>query len=111
MMSLGQIREESRKAAVKAARTHKVPYIVEREDIEDWKANGVRSFPFPFIGDYTPKGWELVDTYFVDSSGMGADDEPALSLNRFLDKLEAGYGYAVTEAGQFQVYVGKFRQA
>lgn len=116
-MSGATIREFQRDAAKKAARQHLTPFIVEREDIADWKENGVRSFPFPFIGDYVPKGWDTVKDeedqdvkYFVDSSGFGEDNEPALSLRRFVEKLEPGFGYAVTEAGQFQVYVEKFHK-
>jgi hypothetical protein len=109
MMSVDTIRAMSRDAARKAAKDRKEPFIVEAEDIADWKVS-LRGFPFPFIGTYVPKGWKLVDTYFVDSSGMGSDNEPALSVRQFIDKLEPGYGYAVTEAGQFQVYVGKYQR-
>lgn len=116
MMSGETIRQFQRDAAKRAARDHKTPFIVWDEDISDWKANGIRgSFPFPFIGDYIPRGWKVaededgaVKSYFVDSSGFGQDDEPASSLTQFLDKLVAGHGYAVTEAGQFQVYVTEF---
>lgn len=115
MMSPETIRSLSRDAAAKAAREHKAPFIVWPEDLNEWKAklaNGqYPSFPFPFIGDYKPRGFRKVNEYFVDSSGFGAPGEPALTVSQFLDKLRSGYGYAITEIGQFQLYVGEYRKA
>ena len=105
MMSLAQIAEESRKQARKAARLHKQPYIFEEED----RAH-LPPFPFPNIGDYRPKGWELVRELFVDSSGFGSESEPALTVERFIRELKPGMGYAIIEAGEFQVYVGEFKK-
>lgn len=110
MMSLSAIHEESRKAGVKAAKANRMPFVVEQEDLDDWKANGVRSFPFPFIGDYQPPGWRKVDSLFCDASGFGAPDEPALTIPQLLEKLQVGKGYAITECGQFQVYLGVFER-
>lgn len=63
------------------------------------------------------KGYELIQELFVDSSGFGADDEPALTQNRFMNELSRiiaennGRVYAtITNAGQFQVYVGLFKK-
>lgn len=111
MMSLEYIRQVSREKGLEAARQGVRPFVVEQEDIDDWKQSFPSGgFPFPFIGDHVPAGWEEVDSHFVDSSGFGRPGEPALTAGQFLDALEAGYGYAITEAGQFQVYVGKFRR-
>ena len=106
MMSLSQIYELSDEAARKARRHGKKPYVIWPAEAERIKLD--RSFPFPFIGSYRPKGWKLVDTYFVDRTGLGSENEPALSRAAFRSKLKAGMGYAVIEAGQFQVYVGEF---
>jgi hypothetical protein len=46
----------------------------------------------------------------VDSSGFGEAGEPALTLRQFLGKIKTGCGYAITEAGQFQVYIGEFEK-
>ena len=50
---------------------------------------------------------------FVDSSGFGADNEPALSIRQFkmrlVDNLQYGYGYGIYEQGQFQVYVQAYK--
>jgi len=59
---------------------------------------------------FCPKAWELIDTLFVDSSGFGGPGEPALTIEEFHSKIKAGFGYAIVEAGQFQVYVGVFRR-
>ena len=66
--------------------------------------------PIPNLGTYIPEGWDKVNEYFVDSSGFGTEGEPALTIEQFKSKLIKGRGYAVIEAGQFQVYVGEFEQ-
>jgi hypothetical protein len=99
-------------AAREAAREHKQPYVI-------FDANEVERMtilPFPFIGSYRPKGWKVVDRWLCDSSGLGADYEPALSIRQLKAKLSAHtasateYGYAVVEAGQFQVHLGVFER-
>lgn len=65
------------------------------------------------------KGYELVEEYFVDSSGLGQEDEPALTksqleykLQRLLDKPEYKNGLTakITGQGMFQVYLGLFKR-
>lgn len=102
MFSLETIRSMNERAARKAK--GKRPFVLK--SMEQLKR--FPPFPFPNFGDYRPEGWVLVETWFVDSSGFGEDDEPALSVRQFLNKLVVGHGYAVIEAGQFQVYVGEF---
>jgi hypothetical protein len=64
-------------------------------------------------------GYELVEEYFVDSSGFGSPSEAALQYSRFeeiLQELLDGKAdnenlYAVLSGvGQFQVYVAIFRE-
>lgn len=55
-------------------------------------------------------GYELVNSYFVDNSGFGADDEPALTFDKFLDKVKAGFYYGIREVGQFQVYISEYKK-
>ena len=86
----------------------------------------------PFLGERCPRGWKRVDprkaglpvsflhddvvrgypAYFVDSSGFGTPDEPAMTFDRFEKMVDrtGRYGYAVVQAGQFQVYVGVFER-
>jgi hypothetical protein len=103
MMGLAEIIRLNNKACEKAKKAKLLPYVIKEGDREKFPP-----FPFPDFGDYRPKGWELVGEYFVDSSGFGMDDEPALSVNQFLKKLKIGYGYALIEQGEFQVFVGEF---
>lgn len=67
------------------------------------------------------KGYELIKEFFVDSSGFGLDNEPALTKNQFelelykaiRDNDENGtkkLTAKITGVGQFQVYVGLFKK-
>lgn len=105
MMDLRSIRRLSQEAAVKAASKGLTPYIWEEDD----KVEPDLVY-FPFLGTHVPRGWVMVNTYFVDSSGFGDEDDPALTHEQFLEKLQIGRGYAIIEAGEFQVYVGEFVQ-
>lgn len=109
MYSLAQIQSMSRKAARDSARKHIVPFVLEQNDIDRLKQVSC-NFPFPNIGDRTPRGWKLLETHFVDATGMGDDNEPALTPRQFANKLVAGHGYAIVEVGQFQVHVGEFEK-
>jgi len=114
MMSGATIAAMSRKAASSAAKAHKKPYQVWPDDLRDWKA-GIESgnppkLPFPFLGSHIPKGWERTSEFFVDASGFGADYEPALTIKQFVSQIKENYGYAITEAGQFQVYIAEYRK-
>jgi len=64
----------------------------------------------PLIGDYTPEGWQEVETLFVDISGFGSPGEPALTQEQFLSRVKAGFGYGLGECGQFQGYVRVFER-
>jgi len=110
MMSLEAIRHLADEAAQSAAAEDLEPYV-------PWDADEVDSFPpfpFPNLGSHRPDGWELVETLFVDSSGFGAENEPALTIPSFLreikGRIDEEVGYGVIEEGPFQVVVGVFRQ-
>ena len=107
MMSLSTIREISAKAARKAAREHKTPLLVELDDMDNLYEH-LRAMPF--IGDYVPKGFVKVGEFFVDATGFGSPGEPALTQQEFLRRVKVGHGYAITEQGQFQVYVGEYQR-
>jgi hypothetical protein len=103
----------SREACRKAAKTGMLPYVPLHED----EIDAFPPFPFPFLGDYRPTGWKLVEELFCDSSGFGASDEPALSVEQLKRKLTElqrtegkAYGYGIIEAGQFQLYLGVFER-
>jgi hypothetical protein len=100
MYSLETIKEMNRERMTEAKEAGKVPMVYDGVP-EDLKH-------IPNIGDYRPKGWKLVDTHFVDSSGMGSSGEMALTFDEFARKAKKGRGYAIIEEGQFQVYIGEF---
>jgi hypothetical protein len=114
MMSGHAIQVLAREAARKASLTNKTPFMVWPQDIEQWKEDlkeGKLSLPFPFIGDYEPKGYEQTAEFFVDSTGFGGPGEPALTQERFLNvKIKPDHAYAITEIGQFQVYITEYRK-
>lgn len=62
----------------------------------------------PNIEKIKIKGWKLVNTYFVDKSGLGQSDEPALTFNQFLEYVKINRAYAIIEEGLFQVWIGEY---
>ena len=102
MYSLEMIKKNNKEAARVAE--GKEPYVA-KSDNDRVVVNGC-----PDFGDYRPKGWKLIETYFVDYSGFGCDDEAALTVKQFLQKVKSGFGYAIIETGQFQLYVGEFQK-
>ena len=112
MLSQAAIRQYAIDAGDEARENGDEPFVYFNEDEVDL----LQRFPFPFLGDYVPDGWELVETFFVDTSGFGTDHEPALSERQFREVLKdtiathRHQGWAITEAGQFQAYVGQYRQ-
>lgn len=62
------------------------------------------------VGNGDIYGYDLVNSYFVDSSGFGSDGEPALTFDKFLNKVKDGFYYGIQEVGQFQVYIGEYKK-
>jgi len=111
MWSLETLDYLNRQAARKARRGKKEPQVVSLEEIENFPP-----FPFPNLGPYVPAVWERVDaTWFVDSTGWGRSDEPALTVEQLKCELRhyvaenPDHGFAIVECGQFQCYVGAYR--
>lgn len=111
MMSLQSIKQANRERAAEAAAENLTPYVY----FDTNEVDAHEGFPFPHLGDYEPYGWELVDEHFVDATGLGSANEPALTVNAFRELIkseirnaESTLGWAIVEAGQFQVYVGQF---
>lgn len=127
MMSLGTMLSMREDAARKARRNHTKPAYWLRSE-------GALNKPVPFIGDYRPEDFDLVDRttlvvpqdvpawkvhdsiatapYIeVDTSGWGDPAEPVLTRDEFLVLAEANpdIGWALVEVGQFQGVVGAFR--
>lgn len=100
MFSLETIKQMNEERAEEARERRLEPYL--------YNGNPEYLKRIPNIGNHRPKGWKLVETYFVDSSGFGTEGELALTFNQFANRAKIGYGYAIIEAGQFQVYIGEF---
>lgn len=128
MLGPETIRQMSDVAAYRAAEEGKKPLLI-------WKADDLHHLPF--LGDYCPAGWRPArwsemtftprnvwrdaasgrgipskdEVYFmVDSSGFGNTHEPALTFSEFVDYVgnQPGFGWAIREAGEFQVVVGAY---
>jgi hypothetical protein len=116
MLSLSAIRQLSRDAAVIACRQNKIPFIFEQEDIDDLKAHLAAGrtiqFLIPLLGDYLPQGWRYTDRQplFVDTTGFGREDEPAMTTRAFVEALEPGKGYAVIECGESQAFIREYER-
>jgi hypothetical protein len=126
MMSLQQIESESRRAARRSAAEGRGPLVIEPSDLSNLKqaVHGV-----PFLGNRTPRGFKVLDTYgmldlvegysypysykelFVDLSGFGAPHEPALTSDQFLYAVRTlverhgAIALSLSECGQFQGHV------
>lgn len=104
MYGLETIKAMNRTAMRKAKQDGKQPLV--------FNGNCEMLKKIPNLGDYraTKYGWKMDKVYFVDSSGMGRVGERALTFNQFCKKCVIGKGYAIIEAGQFQVRIGEFRK-
>jgi hypothetical protein len=110
MMSLSEIARLSEEMTERSAAENKQPYVFfdESEIKPPWK--------FPLLGSYEPNGWKLEDKLFCDRTGMGSEDEPALTTKQLIEKLKAYqdkeelYGFGIIEVGPFQLYIGVFRK-
>jgi len=112
MMGLAEIKHRNSEAAKKARRKAKPPRQFFSEDHLDRHATNIPNF-----GDHRPEGWTLLDDpepLFVDATGLGLESEPALTITGYKKRLlelfkeHPEYGYAIIEAGPFQIYIGVF---
>ena len=111
MMSLATIRSMSDEAGRAARRSKRLPW--HPETIEDISVDNLRRIPH--LGSYTPPRWTRTETdFFADSSGFGSPSEPALTPDQLVVKMREHFathpaaGYAITEVGQFQLYITAF---
>jgi len=85
----------------------RIPFIGERTWKRDWRVADLNKL----LPDITPEDrCDLRESniFFVDSSGWGDGNELALTMSAFFDLAPFGFGYAIVEAGQFQVCVRAF---
>lgn len=122
MMSYEQIAADSRRATARSRRASRSPKQFTGLGHDAIRAE-IRSIPF--LGDYVAPRFQRVDApdaprgmackpgyLFVDSSGFGRDDEPALSVQQFVDYIYAHreLGYGIVEVGQFQVVIATYER-
>ena len=113
MLSLKTIIALNEEIAAEAAKKRRVPFVPDGpQDCDRWPP-----FPFPNLGYYEPPGWEVTEqNWFIDKTGRGDEDEPALTVRRFREELRhyiaenPGHGFAITEEGEFQAVISAFRQ-
>lgn len=112
MLGLSTIVALNEEAGRIAAQEGLHPYCVCAAEKSRWvaqvEAGQLPRLPFPNFGTYEPEGWEEVNRYFVDKTGWGTENEPALTVPAFIHKIKVGKGYAIVEEGEFQVYIGEF---
>lgn len=111
MMSIEYIQELANDAATLARHQRLEPKVVADTPFLD---EDLRSIPN--LGDYVPEDWELIESHFVDSSGVGEEGEASLTFDQFKTKVriamtdqDAVFGWGLIQAGQFQVYIGQFK--
>jgi len=109
MYSVEQIQQMNRESAQAATDAGVLPFNVWPQTFEA----DVRSIPN--VGTEDVEGFEPVETFFVDSSGFGSPGEPALTFEEFvkqglalIEKSDVSLYWAITSAGQFQVYITAF---
>ena len=114
MYGLETIIEMNKEAGERARELELKPFLLNSKE----QLDEMPPFPFPSIGDdavEVDKRYERVDSLFCDSSGFGAANEPALTIDQLMAKLgelidEHGEIYvAVEETGQFQIYLGVWK--
>lgn len=112
MMSLEVIIAVNEQIAAEAAAEGLFPFVPNGpDDVDRWPP-----FPIPNLGYHEPDGWEKTDNWFVDKTGVGRSDEPALTVEQFKRQLRRyilenpGQGFAISEEGECQVVISAFRR-
>lgn len=116
MMSVGEIQRINREATKKASSKRERPRVYTESE-RTRLGSGELVGPIPFLADYLPTGWKVVNVdedYFVDISGFGSPGEPAMTMQalaRLIASKPADHGWALVEHGQFQGYVREYAPA
>ena len=99
MITLQQIQAEAHKAAVEAAREHRMPLTIWPMDLATKESMYYFCRGIPYLGGYIPKGYKQInvrdilpyhlDCFFVDAIGVWENTyhEAALSIGEFRDML------------------------
>lgn len=115
MWSLDTIRAMNARAAAKARKQRLEPFLLSSAD----QIDEMPPFPFPNMGDESDrldKEYERIDSLFCDASGFGSPSEPAFTAEQLRSKLRRlveEHGevlLAIESEGEFQVYVGVWKE-
>jgi hypothetical protein len=109
MYDISTIKAMNKKAEREARSHRRYPFLMTKERLEKFREDPHGSgVSFPNIGDWRPRGYTLERQLFIDISGFGGENEPAMSLHRLTQELREGMAYALVEVGQFQGYLAEF---
>ena len=111
-MDLRKLAQLNAEATARAMQDQKQPFRF----FNVAEVDNLTTFPFPKLGDFIPEGWELVDEWFCDKTGLGEPWEPALTRQQLNEKIKwliaehgiDNVGFGLGLEGQFQVYVRVF---
>jgi len=130
MYSLAEIKRMNAETGKEARGEGYQPVIYDQDEVDLLNSGDAYNLrKIPNIGDFLPVGWSRVNlegfdlkphgiylgdnadcgAYFVDASGLGKKGDRALTIDEFVERIKPGYGYAITEVGQFQIKVGVFK--
>jgi len=113
MMDLRTIKALNKKYTLAARRKREYPVIPSPPMRRALAEGNLTTIKIPMLGEYVPRGWKLLKTHFVDMSGWGAEDEPAMSQPAFAKLMATApenHGFGAIEHGQFQIYVGEYER-
>jgi hypothetical protein len=138
VIDLAGLKYLNRKQGKEARADGSQPLVFDATDIKELDNDVTPIQHLPHLGDHKPNGWKrfnlgkIKDQFkynykiysgdnsgygaFFCSSGYGDKEEPALTIQEFIDSLKAlwnknsNLGYGITEAYQFQVKVGVFER-
>lgn len=112
MMGIEYIRQINEERGTEAKYLGLEPVVLDVDS--PFLNEDIRSIPH--LGNYVPDGWELEKSHFVDATGWGSPDEPAMTFDQFRTQIrmedanaDEPIGFAIIEAGQFQIYIGQFK--
>jgi hypothetical protein len=113
MMSAATIAALAAEQAERAYNEGVEPLVTTKEGAKKWVENF--QCPVPNIGSYVPDGWTEVDSVFVDKGGR-SDTGPATGMSGLVDFVheqqaeygEDNVGFAISEEGEFQLYVSAY---
>ena len=101
----------------RAKRMNLAPYFLKNSK----KLDKMPPYPFPNLGAFAnhyDETMEEVKTFFVDSSGFGREDEPALTREQFhqqlkelIDNHPEGLYIGISGEGQFQIYITAWKKS